>query len=252
MSKTSPALTAGGVPLALWLGYWRAMARYHRYEVEGIERLDGPGGALIVGYHGRPVAWDLCMLSTRIHERAGYLPHGVFHGFFGHNPALRWFIDGLGAVSGDDERLGDVLARGEHLIVLPGGTREGLRSFRHRYEVDWGQRTGYVRLAARLGVPIVPVGASGVDGAFIGLNDGYRLGKALGVPHRIPVWFGVGPTGLWPLSPPWPVKVRQVIGEPVTETAGGRVDPDDRERLLAIHEEVVRRVRGLLDEARRR
>jgi 1-acyl-sn-glycerol-3-phosphate acyltransferase len=241
--------TPANVPLAAWLATFRAMRVYHRYEVAGLEHLDGRGACLLVGYHGRPVAYDLCMLTVSLYDRLGYLPHGVVHGAVRSNALMQWVSDGLGFVTGDDEAVARAVARGEHILVQPGGTREGCRSFRHRYRVDWGERTGYLRLALRHRLPIVPVAAAGVDDGYIGLNDGYALGKRLGVPHRLPLWFGLGLTGLWPFSPPFPVKIRQVIGEPIDPSAVGRVDPDDRGTLLELHRRVAGAVQALLDRA---
>nr|WP_275976849.1 lysophospholipid acyltransferase family protein [Polyangium aurulentum] len=238
------------VPLAAWLGYWGAMRRYHRYEVSGIEHLERPGSALIVGYHGRPIAHDLCMLTVTLHERLGYLPHAIVHGAAEKQPLMRWVTEGLGFVTGDGEAMARAIARGEHVIVTPGGIREGCRSFLHRYQVDWGERTGYVRLALRHRLPIVPVAGIGTDDAFIGLNDGYALGKRLRAPARLPVWFGLGLGGLWPLSLPLPVKMRTMVGEPIDLRADGDVDPRDGAGVRRLHARVVAAVQGLLDAAR--
>ncbi len=244
--------TAHGAPLAAWLAYWRLMSRYHRFEVQGFENLTGAGAALVVGYHGRPIAYDLCMLSVMVHDRLGYLPHGIFHGTFGKVPALRWFIEGLGCVFGDGEMVPEVIRRGEHIITVPGGTREAYRSCLQRYRVNWGQRTGYLRMAIKYGLPLIPTAASGVDDAYIGLNDGYRLSKRLGVPLGIPLWLGLGPLGPCPVSLPFPVKISQIVGEPITDTAEGKIDPGDNEALAALHAEVTAKVQGLVDRARRK
>jgi 1-acyl-sn-glycerol-3-phosphate acyltransferase len=116
--------------------------------------------------------------------------------------------------------------------------------------VDWGDRTGYLRLALRHRLPIVPVAAAGIDDGYLGLNDGYALGRRLGVPHRIPVWLGLGPLGLWPLSPPFPVKITQLVGEPIDPHADGPLAEDDREGLLRLHRRVAGAVQALMDEHR--
>ncbi|MFT3769775.1 MAG: lysophospholipid acyltransferase family protein [Minicystis sp.] len=255
MSFAASLLTDPGAPLsrlpeAGWLAFFRAARAYHRYEVRGLHHLEKPGAALIVGYHGRPIAYDLCMLTATIHERLGYLPHGIIHGYFGHQPILKWMIDGLGFVTGDGEDLAQAVARGEHILVQPGGTREGCRSFRHRYEVDWGDRTGYLRLALRYRLPIIPVAAMGIDDGYLGLNDGYALGRRLGVPHRIPVWIGLGPLGLRPISPPFPVKITQLVGQPIDPLAEGPVAEGDREALLRLHRKVAGAVQALMDAER--
>ncbi|QDE86670.1 MULTISPECIES: lysophospholipid acyltransferase family protein [Myxococcus] len=241
---------AGGWPLTAWLTTFRLLRRYHRYEVVNLEPLLRPGAKLIVGYHGRPLAVDLCMLTVTLHERLGYLPHGVAHGAFNSIPGMRTVADGLGFVTGDDPRLAEAVARGEHVLLQPGGTREGCRDFRHRYRVDWGERMGYLRLAVRYRLPIVPVGGSGMDDAYVGLNDGYALGQRVGMPARLPLWLGVGATGLWPLSLPFPVKMTQWVGEPLTRHLEPNFDAGNRDAMRAVHQEVADAVQGLLDRAR--
>jgi 1-acyl-sn-glycerol-3-phosphate acyltransferase len=238
-----------GVPRWAWLRFWGALRVYHRFEVRGIERLDGIGAALLVGYHGRPIAHDMCMLSVTIHERYGYVPHGVVHAAVERSRVMKWVSDDLGFVTGDGAAVEEAVRRGELLAVQPGGTREGCRSFRHRYEVTFGDRTGYLRLALRHRLPIVPVAASGVDDAFLGLNDGYALGKRLGAPARLPVWIGVGPLGLWPLSPPFPVKIVAHIGEPIDLSGEVAAAGGDPEALLALHHRIAGVLQALLDRA---
>jgi 1-acyl-sn-glycerol-3-phosphate acyltransferase len=243
---------AGGIPLATWLAVFRALRAWHRYEVMGLDTLLRPGAKLIVAYHGRPLALDQCMLTVTLYERLGYLPHGIIHGSFGQNRLLRRWIDGLGFVTGDGPGIVEAVARGEHILVQPGGTREGCRSFRHRYQVDWGERLGYLRLAIRHGLPIVPVAGDGVDDAYVGLNDGYALGRRLRVPAGLPVWVGIGATGVWPLSLPFPVKMTQWVGEPIERHLHGRIDPSDRAALVELHQEVRGAVQALMDRARSR
>jgi len=248
---TAPGAPLADAPRAAWLAFFRLARLYHRYEVRGLERLLRPGAALLVGYHGRPIAYDLCMLTVTLHERLGYLPHGVIHGYFGHQPVLRWAVENLGFVTGDGEAIERAVARGEHVLVQPGGTREGCRSFRHRYEVAWGDRTGYLRLSLRHRLPIVPIAAAGIDDGYLGLNDGYALGRKLGVPHRVPVWLGVGPLGPWPLSPPFPVKITQFVGEPIDPFADGPIDAADPAALARLHARVKGAVQALCDEGKR-
>jgi hypothetical protein len=243
---------ARSLPQEAWLAGFGLLRRYHRYRVVGLETLLAPGAKLIVAYHGRPLALDQCMLTVVLHERLGYLPHGIIHGAFDQHPALRWLKEGLGFVTRDGPELAEAVARGEHLLVQPGGTREGCRSFRHRYRVDWGQRMGYLRLAIKYALPIVPVAGHGMDDAFIGLNDGYALGRRVKVPWGLPLWLGLGATGLWPFSLPLPVRMTQVVGRPIHRHLGGRMDPEDRTAMQRLHQEVSEAVQALLDRARTR
>ena len=240
------------LPLRVWLAYWRYRQRYHRYTVEGIEHLDAPRAMLIVGYHGRPLAYDLCMLSVTLYDRLGYLPHGVVHRGFNALPPLKWFADGRGFVTREDGALARVIERGEHIVVTPGGAWEGARSFRDRYRVRWGRGVGYLRLALKYHLPIVPVGAAGVDDTYIGLNEAEPIGRRLGLPRDwawLP-WLGLGPLGPYPLSPPFPVRIRQLIGEPIDLQVARVTAADDPQALLGLHTRVQQAVQDLLDRAR--
>lgn len=228
-----------------WIAYWRFWQRYHRYTIEGMEHLDGDRPMLIAGYHGRPLALDMCMFTVAFYDRFGYLPHGIVHRGLEQVPILKRFTDGCGFVTDDGPAMRAAVANGEHIVVTPGGGQEGCRTFLDRYRVAWQGRLGYVRLAARYGLPIVPVAGAGADDTYIGLVDAEALGRAIGVPHRwaFALWIGLGPFGIYPYSPPFPVRIRQYVGKPVPPPppdAGTR-------RLVDTHNEVVRRVQGLLD-----
>lgn len=225
------------------------MIRYHRYEVEGFEHLDTRRPALIAGYHGRPAAWDLCMLTVRLYERLGYLPHAIVHSTLMKPPGLKQFFEGIGAVPGDDALLAEAVKRGEHIVTTPGGVAEGTRSSLVKYRVHWGKRTGYVRLAIRYGLPIVPTAASGIDDTFIALNNGYKTARLFGLNPNLPLWIGVGPVGFSPWSPPFPVKIRQYVGEPITDTLSKGIDPADKDAVQSIHRKTTAAVQALLDRA---
>lgn len=240
------------LPLHVWLAVWRRLQCYHRYRVEGLEHLLDGRASLIVGYHGRPFAFDLCMLTVALYDRLGYLPHGIVHRGVDVLPPLRWLTDGLGFVTGDDDRLVDAVRRGEHIVVTPGGAREGCRAFWQRYRVRWDGALGYVRLALRHRLPIVPVAAAGVDDTYVGLTDADALGRWLGLPRDwtwLP-WVGVGPLGLFPFSPPFPVRFVQRVGAPIDLTDGGPIDPTDRAALGRCHRRVQDAVQALLDAVR--
>lgn len=235
---------------ALMRGYWRAdwawRRRWHRYEVEGIERLLEPGPRLLVGYHGRPVAHDLCMLQEVLREQ-GVESHAFIHAAVQNVPVMRHLVEGGGFLVGDDEATAAAVAAGHLLIVTPGATREGCRPSTVRYRVDWGERNGFLKLAFRHHLPIVPAAGHGVDDTYLGLNDGYAWGRRLGVPEGMPAWVGLGPLGLWPLSPPFPVKIRTRVGEPITAHLEPGFDPRDKAAVAALGQRVRAAVQALLD-----
>ncbi len=234
----------------VWLAYWRYKQWYHRYSVTGIEHLVDAPPSLIVGYHGRPAAWDMCMLTAALYDRLGYLPHAVLNQSIDKFPGGRDLLNALGFVAEEGDALNAVVRQGEHLVVTPGAATEGSRTFLHRYRVNWGEHLGYLRLALKHRLPIVPVGSSGTDDAYIGLIDGLSLGKLLGMPRGWSLWIGFGPLGLFPFSPAFPVRMHQIIGAAIDPWSEPGVHIDDRDSLLRLHHRVTAAVQALLDQAR--
>lgn len=236
--------------LSLWLGWARWLKWWHRYEVHGIETLDTPGSKLIVGYHGRAFAHDMIALNWELYQRQGRIPVSFIHSFADDFGPLRWIKEGMEAITSDEESVNAAVAAGRHIVLLPGGNREANRSLRVRYKVDWGDRVGYLKFALRYRLPIVPVASSGVDEAYLGMNDGYRLGRRLKLPSNLPAWLGIGPLGLMPFSPTFPVKFRQLVGQPIDLFADGEPNPKDIDHLYRLHARVTGAVQDLLNQAR--
>jgi 1-acyl-sn-glycerol-3-phosphate acyltransferase len=237
--------------------HWRATMRMWRYwfgyTVEGLEHLRTHECKIVVGYHGRPLAWDLFLLGAEIEREQGYLPLALVHRDFMKWPYLRWLVQGLDWSTGKGPVLDDAIAKGRHVILAPGGDREGLRPGWVRYELDW-QGLGYLKLAISRGLEVVPVAASGVDDAYFGLNDSAKLKRRLRMEQsNASVWAGIGPLGFYPVSPPFPVRIHQIVGAPVVPVfpeAERRTILGDPDALLALHQQVCDRVALLLDRAR--
>ncbi|MFP4477424.1 MAG: hypothetical protein ACLFOY_17810 [Desulfatibacillaceae bacterium] len=119
----------------------------------------------------------------------------------------------------------------------PGGDLDAARPFRHRNQIVFGGRTGYIRLALEQGVPIVPVVTAGAQSVFIILDNMPRFARALGMGKwaRINVWpltlsFPLGLTfGPPPFFIPYPARILLEIMEPIRfDRSGPEAARDDR------------------------
>ena len=165
------------------------------------------------------------------------------------DPGLNQVVTGLGGLRGapTSDEIDDLKARGEHLVVAPGGMREAMRPFWADGRVDLGDRRGYLRLALRYELPIIPVVATGLDATFVGLNDGYRTSQRVFHRGDLPAWLAFGAGGIWPLALPFPAKIRQRIGAPIRlATLPARGDED---RLEHAHELVTATLQSMLDDS---
>jgi 1-acyl-sn-glycerol-3-phosphate acyltransferase len=225
-----------------WMASWKVRQAYHRFEVHGLSALDRPGSALIAGYHGRPFASDLLMLQVHLLER-GVNCRPIVHDSLAAAPGFRNIFEGMGFLQGEGPALEAAIAQGDKIIVTPGGARECTRDSKVRYRVDWGGRSGYARMALRYRLPIIPAGGSGIDDQYVSLIDGYNVARDFRLPKKMTLFLGIGPLGLFPISPPFPVKITLRLGEPIAPDG----DPDSQADCDALHQRVVAAVQELLD-----
>jgi hypothetical protein len=141
-----------------YLPWARALARYHRARLEGGPPPDGP--CIYVALHGAGyLVLDLMiagyLLAWRTwHEGRG--PRTPLRIVAAESriekvlPGLPTAKRHLGLVDPSEESCRAVLARGEQLLVTPGGLREA-RPSRDFYRLRWAGRYGFVRLALATG-----------------------------------------------------------------------------------------------------
>lgn len=201
------------------------LSRYHRAEVRGLERVP-KGPALLVGNHnGSFMVHDSVIFCAALYRRFGL---AAMPFFLGHTatislPVAHRLLIPLGAVRASHENAHRLFARGHKLLVYPGGDIDAMRPFRHRHRVVFGGRQGYVRLAVREGVPIVPVVAAGAHSGFIIIDDMRWLARAARLDRlvRINVWpltlsvpwgLTLGPP---PPYLPWPSRILVEVLPPV-------------------------------------
>ena len=84
-----------------------------------------------------------------------------------------------GTVSASHEHAEAALRAGAALLVYPGGDYETHRPSWNANKVDFGGRTGFIRLALRTGVPIVPIVSIGGQETALFLSRGSGLAHLL-------------------------------------------------------------------------
>jgi 1-acyl-sn-glycerol-3-phosphate acyltransferase len=156
--------------------------RYHTLSVTGWEHLpDGP--ALIVGNHnGGTMAPDMFALMTAYWRRfdAASEAYGLMHDLMFRLPVVGDTMAKLGAVPARPENAVALLARGARVLVYPGGDLDAFKPSARRHEIIFGKRLGFIRIALRTGVPIVPVVSVGAHEGFHVLTDGAEFARRSG------------------------------------------------------------------------
>jgi len=86
-----------------------------------------------------------------------------------------------GTVPASPANMRRALDRKAALLVYPGGDHETYRPSWESSDVDFDGRTGFIKLALELGVPIVPVVAIGGQETALFLGQGTRFADRLGL-----------------------------------------------------------------------
>jgi hypothetical protein len=68
-----------------------------------------------------------------------------------------------GATMGHPEVARALMSHDQDILVFPGGAHEAVKPSRKRYQLQWKDRLGFLRLAAEFGYTIVPFGLVGPD-----------------------------------------------------------------------------------------
>lgn len=167
--------------ISLMLDLWRVLARYYfRLRVNGIDNMPAQGPVLLVGNHcGGFVPGEGFSASLAIHDHFGAdrAVYALAHDFLFEDPVLRRYAGRLGMLRASHESARHAFAAGGCVLVFPGSDMETFRPFRDRAKIVLAGRKGFVKLALRERVPIVPIVTAGTHEQFVVLFRGDRLAK---------------------------------------------------------------------------
>lgn len=161
-----PSRVAGAFNAALGVAH-----RITKPVLVDVENVPSAGPFMLVGNHQLLGMQDLPTLVRELEVRRGVRVRGMADHFHFAIPGWRELLVRSGAVPGTRENCAALLAAGEAVLVFPGGAREVYKRRGQRYELLWGERTGFARMAIAAACPIVPFAAVGAEDRFDVLLD---------------------------------------------------------------------------------
>ncbi len=231
---------------------------WFRPEVRGFERLPEHGPFLVVGNHsGGQMPPDIPVLLTAWwRERGEAEPiYALFHSFFLGLPGVGPIMAKAGAIEAGPAAAEEVLRAGAILLDYPGGDHEVFRTWRDRNRIDFGDRLGFVRLALRTQVPVVPAVSVGAHETLVVLTRGERLARLLHydklfrvkvMPFVLGPPFGVVPGGIPTF--PLPAKITVELLAPIDwSTRYGPEAASDDDVVRACFDEITGVMQTALD-----
>jgi 1-acyl-sn-glycerol-3-phosphate acyltransferase len=198
--------------------FWNVLVDYwFRMEIDGWENIPDPP-ALLVGIHsGAPFVWDAWTVGIQWWRRFGQdRPlHGTAHDALMAIPLIGRYFRSMGVLPAAPDAIATALAEGRDVALWPGGEVDSLRPWAERDRANLAGRKGFVKMAIRAGVPIVPIATVGGADAMPVLIRGDRLSKVLQLdrmlrlkvfPLAVSLPWGIAPAALPQL--PLPAKIR--------------------------------------------
>lgn len=226
---------------------WNLLVDYwFRMEIDGWENV-GPAPVLLIGIHsGAPFVWDAWTVGLQWWRRFGpERPlHGTAHDALMAVPGIGRYFRAMGVLPAAPDAIATALAEGRDVALWPGGEVDSLRPWRERDCANLAGRKGFVRMAIRAGVPIVPIATVGGADAMPVLIRGDRLSRLLRLdkllrlkvfPVAISLPWGIAPAALPQF--PLPAKIRTRFMPPV-ELDQDPERAEDEDYVAAKYQEV--------------
>lgn len=207
------------------------LIRALRPKYYGFEALPGARPLMFVGNH-QLLALDTPFLVAELWRR-GLLVRPLVDDFMFALGPLAEVLTSLGVVHADPATASALLARGECILVYPGGSREATKGSGHPFKLEWWDRLGFAQIALRHRCPVVPVAAVGVDDAVRVLlgREQYLRGSIKRLVDRLGIRHDLLPPLVVPRRRPCPAFK---LGSPITLDHFEGHDPESAARRLRV------------------
>ena len=186
----------------------RAMARrlygplyrqLFRVEWEGLEKIPTDGGALLVANHAAAIPSDAPVIMHGIEEELQRPVYGLADHIFKAMPVVGTMWARAGGVAAHPENAYRLLREQQQLVlVFPEGTKGPGKLYRERYQLRRFGRGGFVEIAMRAGVPVIPIAVVGAEESMPIVYKNATLARMFRLPY-VPVTANMlllGPLGL--------------------------------------------------------
>ena len=220
-------------------------SKWFRTEWEGLEKIPAEGGALLVANHAGAIPSDAPVIMHGIEKELGRPVYGLADYFFRTVPVIGTLWARSGGVSARPANAYRLLKEQDQLaLVFPEGTKGTSKSFTDRYQLRRFGRGGFVEIAMRAGVPVIPIAVIGAEEAMPVVLRLPTVARALGLPY-FPITanlLALGPLGI---VTPFPAKFKLRVLPPVYFDVPADQDRYSKSRIM----EESEHIRSLLQES---
>jgi 1-acyl-sn-glycerol-3-phosphate acyltransferase len=157
---------------------------WFRVEWEGLEKIPTEGGALLVANHAGAIPSDAPVIMHGIETELGRPCYGLADHLFKSLPVVGTYWSRLGGVVGHPDNAYRLLRdQNQFVLVFPEGSKGPGKLVSQRYRLRRFGRGGFIEIAMRAGVPIVPIAVVGAEESMPILFKSAAIAKALNLPY---------------------------------------------------------------------
>jgi hypothetical protein len=166
-------------------------------------------------------------------------------------PILRVLLNTVGVLEGEADQAIEIMSAGEICSVYPGGYAETVKAPHEKYQVRqfWENHHGYIKVALRAQVPIIPISCIGIDDIVFQLRTAEQTAKFPPArliqkymkhdKYKIPLWLGLG-------ALPLPVQFTYKVGEAI-DLGYGPEAADDPVILHKLNQRIIEIMEGMIE-----
>jgi 1-acyl-sn-glycerol-3-phosphate acyltransferase len=219
--------------------------KWFRAEWDGLDKIPTEGGALLVANHAGAIPSDAPVIMHGIEKELERPVYGLADYFFRTVPVVGTLWARSGGVSARPANAYRLLKEQQQLaLVFPEGTKGPSKSYTDRYQLRRFGRGGFVEIAMRAGVPVVPIAVVGSEEAMPVVLRLPTLAKALGVPY-VPITANLLTMGPLGVVLPFPAKFKLRVLDPIHFDVPADQDRYSKSRVM----EEAERIRTQLQES---
>ena len=212
-------------------------------EFLNLERIPKDRPVLFIINHTFLGVLDAPLLFIGLHKRTGHFARAMGDHIHFMIPAWRKMLMRWGVVHGTRDNCRTLMKQKESVVIFPGGAREVFKRRGEKYQLLWGKRAGFARMAFESDYTIVPIAAVGAEDCYnvlLDQNDIFKTPlRSMFEKHapRQDVMFPTVPVGLFGTMLPIPQKFYFSSAEPI-ESKPYKDWDNEEEAIFALREEV--------------
>ncbi|MGH2684986.1 MAG: lysophospholipid acyltransferase family protein [Actinomycetota bacterium] len=158
--------------------------RWFRAEWTGLEKIPTDGGALLVANHAAAIPSDAPVIMHGIETELERPVYGLADHLFKSAPVVgTLWARGGGVVAHPDNAYRLLHEQQQLVLVFPEGSKGPGKTYNERYRLRRFGRGGFVEIAMRAGVPVVPIAVVGAEESMPIVANIAPLAKMLNLPY---------------------------------------------------------------------